>query len=122
MINITNRNAQIAVTALSVSKVLVLLLYGYPKNALCEEIDERAMLVAAAEEPPGLTAGVLGFLLCHAGGYRDLIRSWTRPGLVEIKIEIQKVAVYISDFICDAPYFREGESLGKPMFWVFASN
>ena len=32
------------------SKVLVLLLYGYPKNALCEEIDERAMLVAAAEE------------------------------------------------------------------------
>jgi hypothetical protein len=111
VINITNRN-----------KVLVLLLYGYPKNALCEEIDERAMLVAAAEEPPGLTAGVLGFLLCHAGGYRDLIRSWTRPGLVEIKIEIQKVAVYISDFICDAPYFREGESLGKPMFWVFASN
>jgi hypothetical protein len=50
VINITNRNGQIAVTALSVSKVLVLLLYGYPKNALCEEIDERAMLVAAAEE------------------------------------------------------------------------
>jgi hypothetical protein len=41
VINITNRNAQIA-------GFLSAIHIGCPKNAVCEEIDGRAMLLAAA--------------------------------------------------------------------------
>jgi len=43
MINITNRNAQIAITSLLVQSTSTSA-YGCPKNALCEEIDERVTL------------------------------------------------------------------------------
>jgi hypothetical protein len=50
------------------------------------------------------------------------MRLWRRPDLEQIEIEIQKIAVYVSDFICDGLDLGEGKSFGKPVFRVFAGN